>query len=918
MLNLSAVDLNKAIRIDVDENTVRQLGLVGQAGGISALADFSLSVYKYDEIDQVWKIYRTEESWLEVYLLGGVSEQLDLTLGEGKYALFLSGEAGIDLLTGYTLKIVSDVIYDYNHPVDASGEYRGNVITDIDVHHGSDNVPEGTVIASVNGTDVAAVGYTEIDGLFGTLSIQANGQYVYTLKPGFTGNYGAVDEFTYTIKTPNGSYDTGHLRLTLTMGEGDTFVASDDTVVLSVTPTMTELTGTDQSIDTKSNFTVLELGLLNPILDANALAFQNAMSFTVSENTVRELTFDAYSAGVQIGGSYDLIIYKLDALTGQYVQYHMQDDWFRVIALVGTADALTLRFTEGEYKVLLAGTQAVGLLSGSELRVDKDVLYDYNAPQSLTGTTQGDITTDDHAGDVVKSVNGFILNESGSTTIVGDYGTLLINRDGTYTYTVMAGQSGSTPPYGKVETFSYVTISPNGQASVSTLRINIDMVEANALEADISLAMKNAVETISVGSPSDRVNENLSETYSFTIDENTRVSATLTLGAVLDVGNSLNHIISTYTLINKTTGETVKTSTKDDRKDASQSWDFGELAPGDYELVVTVTRPTAYIYTWSVNLAVNVTHLDQYAFDGTQASLPQVQGSFGVADLISTKALSYITVEGKSVFTQGNIGAASVDIQGQYGTLTINKDGTYIYKANGSGYGVEVFDYTLTSVAGTSSTSQLVINVGANLSGTAYDDTAYSSAADDVFTLGNGADTLVYDANDQGHGTDVWKDFNLANGDKISLSGWLTDMTIDNINDYVDVRQVFNTSTGQTDTVIAVDADGAGTNYQDLLRLENVQLTLDDLKYGMLGIDAQQTMLMSASRMLFATDQSDDLENLLGGGADDGSDATGLDNTGMSSNADDTTNSGLSLPSVEYLVDNPLDDDEINENSSII
>ena len=143
-------------------------------------------------------------------------------------------------------------------------------------------------------------------------------------------------------------------------------------------------------------------------------------------------------------------------------------------------------------------------------------------------------------------------------------------------------------------------------------------------------------------------------------------------------------------------------------------------------------------------------------------------------------------------------------------------------------------------------------------------------------------------------------------------------MTIDNINDYVDVRQVFNTSTGQTDTVIAVDADGAGTNYQDLLRLENVQLTLDDLKYGMLGIDAQQTMLMSASRMLFATDQSDDLENLLGGGADDGSDATGLDNTGMSSNADDTTNSGLSLPSVEYLVDNPLDDDEINENSSII
>ena len=92
-----------------------------------------------------------------------------------------------------------------------------------------------------------------------------------------------------------------------------------------------------------------------------------------------------------------------------------------------------------------------------------------------------------------------------------------------------------------------------------------------------------------------------------------------------------------------------------------------------------------------------------------------------------------------------------------------------------------------------------------------------------------------------GHGTDTWTDFSLGNTDSTSntynsnadtiqfssdfFDGLLSDQS--NINSYIKVETVGNTTTLSVDR----DGDANGTNYQDLLIIENQtsNVTLEDL-----------------------------------------------------------------------------------------
>lgn len=321
----------------------------------------------------------------------------------------------------------------------------------------------------------------------------------------------------------------------------------------------------------------------------------------------------------------------------------------------------------------------------------------------------GDITTGDTAGHTVKSVNGTTIPADGSRVITGKYGTLTIHKDGTYTYQLdVRSDPDWTPPYGKVETFSYVIVSPTGDTSVSTLNIRIDLVGASQLSQDIDVPMKNVVQegVTLVNKESwthSSVVDNSSKTKSFTLSEGTDTAVHVLINASSTIGKTT----ITYELWNRTTGTRIAWGTTDASDPAKVDEVFDHLQPGNYELIMSVSRPTGSVISWNAEVKGDVTYVDQYVPDGTSL----VSGSFGVDALISSNALSYITVKGKSVFTQGNIGADSITVEGKYGTLTVNKNGTYSYVANGKGEGDDVFDYTLTSVTGTKSSAQLVIHV---------------------------------------------------------------------------------------------------------------------------------------------------------------------------------------------------------------
>jgi len=75
---------------------------------------------------------------------------------------------------------------------------------------------EGALVTMVNATIIAATGTTTVDGVYGTLTIAANGTYTYTPDAGDLPN-GVSDVFTYRLTQPDG--DTASATLTVNIAD---------------------------------------------------------------------------------------------------------------------------------------------------------------------------------------------------------------------------------------------------------------------------------------------------------------------------------------------------------------------------------------------------------------------------------------------------------------------------------------------------------------------------------------------------------------------------------------------------------------------------------------------------------------------------------------------------------------------------
>jgi VCBS repeat-containing protein len=111
--------------------------------------------------------------------------------------------------------------------------------------------------------------------------------------------------------------------------------------------------------------------------------------------------------------------------------------------------------------------------------------------------------------------------------------------------------------------------------------------------------------------------------------------------------------------------------------------------------------------------------------------------------------------------------------------------------------------------------------VGAdNIFGGAGDDIIYGGSGNDVISGGAGNDRFVYESL-AADGVDTIKDF--SNGDSLDLSAlsWIGQVQSDNVNFYVDARQV------GLNTELYIDLDGSGTaaSWTKIVVLENFNLT---------------------------------------------------------------------------------------------
>src|SRR5690606_9356713 len=134
--------------------------------------------------------------------------------------------------------------------------------------------------------------------------------------------------------------------------------------------------------------------------------------------------------------------------------------------------------------------------------------------------------------------------------------------------------------------------------------------------------------------------------------------------------------------------------------------------------------------------AVTLTKVDLDTYQTVNVSNLQETGNIftdGDDDTLGNK-FTTLTIGGQTLSQTSE----DFTIQGQHGTLTINGDGEYIYKANPSTFtGSESFSYTLTSISGDTSTATLTVGIGREFISTAFNDV--------ITTASDGPDTVIYD-----------------------------------------------------------------------------------------------------------------------------------------------------------------------------
>ncbi|PNO58515.1 hypothetical protein MC65_008930 [Aeromonas caviae] len=605
-------------------------------------------------------------------------------------------------------------------------------VSDVNLTVASENnlVLNGNVITNdVQGADGAAVTAANLSGTYGSLVLNANGTYTYTLNPNdvdfkaLTGGGVGSEVFTYTLTDADGDVSTATLTLTIKndddgvtitnltpKGEGgDVKVYEDD---LLATRGENESAGSDSSKESTTvtgDFTIsapdgvktLSVGGINIVVNGVVAGFPLSGVTTPLGNT---LTITGYNPATGLV-SYSYTLNDNEAHPTANGNNSLFEDF-----------AVSLVDSDGDSASNTLSVQIVDDVPTAVSDVNLTVASENNL------VLNGNVITND-----VQGADGAAVT---AANLSGTYGSLVLNANGTYTYTLnpndvdfkalTGGGVGS-------EVFTYTLTDADGDVSTATLTLTIknddDGVtitnlapkgeggDAKVYEDDL-LATRGANE--SAGSDSSK--ESTTVTGDFTISAPDGVK-TLSVGGINIV---VNGVVAGFPLSGVTT-------------------------PLGNTLTITGYNPAtglvSYSYTLNDNEAHPTANGNNSLFEDFAVSLVDSDGDSAsntlsvqivddvptaVSDVNLTVASENNLVLNGNVITndvQGADGAAvtAANLSGTYGSLVLNANGTYTYTLNpndvdfkaltGGGVGSEVFTYTLTDADGDVSTATLTLTI---------------------------------------------------------------------------------------------------------------------------------------------------------------------------------------------------------------
>ncbi len=619
-----------------------------------------------------------------------------------------------------------------------------------DTDDDGDDVPGSLTITAIRTGQKSGSGDAKTLGqsfttTYGTVTINADGSYSYaanrsgamSLSDGAT----AVDYFTYTVRDQSGNTSNGQLAITVTgidSGSNNAPVANNDTGAVDEDATLT----VNAASGAESNDSDPDGD------DISVVAISGGSVGSAVTGTYGQLTIAA-------DGSYTYVANQAaaDALdAGDQVTdvftYTLQDD-----GTPNLQDTATITIT-----VTGVDDDPVGVNDAGA--VNEDATLSVNAG---SGVLSNDTDADASSSLSVSGINGGTVGQA----LTGTYGTLTLNSDGSYSYAAnTTGADGLAHGATATDTFTYTVSDGAGTTDTANLVITVTGVGPVG-SADTATATEN--QTLSVNAASGVLtNDTGGDTESLAVtnvsSNGTGASGGAGAGVLGTYGTLTVAADGSYTYIANTAAaealdagdsvtEVFTYTVKDDDDKNSSTATLTITINGANDAIVAVDD------TDSVNedatISRTVSDPEELDHDDTDVDGDDTSGSFTITDIR--------TGPKDGTGTDGTVGVA---LTGEFGTLTVNADGSYTYVADQDksdqlatgATGTDTFTYTVSDGTETS-TAQLTFTV------TGINDND-PVAVDDT-------DTVKRDASitrDAGSAFDVDSDDTDADSDSLTIS----------------------------------------------------------------------------------------------------------------------------------------------------
>ena len=629
----------------------------------------------------------------------------NIALNFGVKATDGDGDTDVSVLTVNVKDDGVDAVNDANTFGNSVGHVDGNVLTND--YRGQD-LPSRVTKVEFGGTSVTvpATGDVTIAGQYGTLKINANGTYTYTVAdPNRTGD--AQDQFTYTLTDADGDSD----KATLTLKSLD-----DDTVPVITPPQAKVVDETDLGTGPVSTS-----GQLVADFKADAPgSFGSTGTFTSSvpltSNGVAVVV--TQSGGVYTGKAGTTTVFTLTVLPNGQYSFNLVDTLDHPNK-TDHDDNIALNFG-------VSATDSDGDTVTTTLTINVkddgvDARDDSASALSSVGHVDGNVLTNDYRGQDLPSrvtkiefgTTTVTVPATGEVSITGQYGVLKIKADGTFTYTLSSSHANGQ------DKFTYTLTDADGDSDKAVL--TIQNTDDNPVPVIVQPQAKVVDET-DLGAGTVSTSGQLVADFkgdnpgSFGSTGTFTSSVPLTSGGVAVVVTQSGGVYTgkagtttVFTLTVLPNGQ--YTFNLVDTLDHPNKLDHNDNIALNFGVKATDSNGDVAATTLTVNVLDDGVDAvaDSNTFDGGLINYV-VAGNVLTNDYRGQDTVSKVT---KVEFggTSVNVPATGeVSITGQFGTLKIKADGSYTYtttKLNGT---TDQFTYTLTDADGDSDKTTLTLN----------------------------------------------------------------------------------------------------------------------------------------------------------------------------------------------------------------